>query len=136
MEKILPTSGWSETLGSGGAGDAVFQQGDQLFRIGGWRQTGVAGADDGESFAGGEMRESFFEGAGEMELWSFGSDAEDGFAEAEDAVGGGFEGLGGGIIRIAGDDDLQRMIRKKRGGEAVGGGGQGVLPGGGGERFR
>src|SRR5260370_26541401 len=112
MEKILPTSGWSEALGSGGAGDAVFQQGDQLFRIGGWRETGGGGEDDGESFAGGEMRESFFEGAGEMELWSFGSDTEDGFAEAEDAVGGGFEGLRGRIIGGTGDDDLNRMMRE------------------------
>ncbi len=33
-----------------------------------------------------------------MELWGFGGDAEDGFAEAEDAMGGGFEGLRDGIV--------------------------------------
>ena len=76
----------------------------------------MAGADDGEGFIGGEMRESFFEGAGERELRGFGGGAQDGFAEAEDAVGGGFEGLRRGIVRMAGDDHLQRMIRKKRGG--------------------
>src|SRR5258708_35839174 len=70
-----------------------------------------------------------------MELVSFGSDAQDGLAEAEDAVGGGFEGLGGGIVRMAGDDDLQRMIREKRGGEAVGGGEEAVLWGDAGEGF-
>jgi hypothetical protein len=33
-----------------------------------------------------------------MELGRFRGDAEDGFAEAEDVVGGGFEGLRGGIV--------------------------------------
>jgi len=70
-----------------------------------------------------------------MELRSFRGDPEDGFAEAEDAVRGGFEGLGGGIVRITCDDDLQRMIREKRGGEAVGGGEKAVLRGDTGESF-
>src|SRR5260370_25418445 len=70
-----------------------------------------------------------------MELLGFGGDAEDGFAEAENAVGGGFEGLRGGIVRRTGDDDLQRMIREKRGGEAVGGGEEAVLRGDAGEGF-
>src|SRR5713226_7573013 len=68
-----------------------------------------------------------------MELLGFGGDAEDGFAEAENAVGGGFEGLRGGIVRRTGDDDLQRMIREKRGGEAVGGGEEAGLRGDGGD---
>src|SRR6267378_3519668 len=122
-------------LRGGGAGDAVFQQGDELRGVAGWGEAGFAGTNDGEGFAGGEMRQGFFEGAGEMELRSFGGDAEDGFAEAEDAVGGGFEGLRGRIVRIAGDDDLQRMIREKRGGEAVGGGEEAVLRGDAGEGF-
>ena len=70
--------------------------------------------------------------------WSwgaFGSDSKDGFAEAVDAVGGGFEGLGGGIVRIAGDDDLQRVMGEERGGEAVGGGEEAVLRGDAGEGF-
>ena len=89
----------------------------------------MAGADNREGFIGGKMGESFLEDAGEMELGSFGSDAQDGFAEAEDAVGGGFESLGGGIVRIAGDYDLERMIGEERGGEAVGGGEKAVLRG-------
>src|ERR1700694_3446077 len=36
---------------------------------------------------------------------------------------------------MAGDDDLQRMIREKRGGEAVGGGEEAVLRGDAGESF-
>ena len=63
------------------------------------------------------------------------SDTQDGFAETEDAVSGGFEDLRGRIVRIAGDDDLQRMIREERGGEAVGGGEEAVLRGDAGEGF-
>jgi len=80
----------------------------------------LAGADYGEGFASGEMVESFVESAGEMELRRFRGDAEDGFAEAEDAVGGGLEGLGSGIVRIASDDDLKRVMCEKRGGQAIG----------------
>src|SRR5260370_113305 len=72
----------SSGLGSGGAGDAVFEDGDELLRVAdGWKAS-VAGADDGERLSGGEMRKSFLEGTGEMELRSFGSNAQDGFAEA------------------------------------------------------
>ena len=74
-------------LGASNAGDAVFEEGDELFGVADWRETSVAGANDSEGFAGGEMRKSFFEGPGEMELGSFGSDTKDGFAQAEDAVG-------------------------------------------------
>src|SRR5713226_9448911 len=81
----------AKRLGSSGADDTVFEEGDELLGIAGGGETGLAGADDGEGLTGGEMGESFFEGAGEMELGSFGGDSEDGFAEAEDAVGGGFE---------------------------------------------
>src|SRR5712691_7393074 len=62
-----------------------------------------------------------------MELRSFGSDAENGFAETEDTVGGRFEGLRGGIAGGAGDNNLQRVMGEKRGGEAVGGGEEAVL---------
>jgi len=51
-------------LGGCGAGCTVFEEGNQLFGIVGGRETGVAGADDGEGFVGGEMGQSFFEGAG------------------------------------------------------------------------
>jgi hypothetical protein len=63
-----------------------------LLGIAGWREAGLAGADYGQGFIGGEMGESFLERSGEMELRSFGSDTEDGFAEAEDTVGDVFEG--------------------------------------------
>jgi hypothetical protein len=49
---------------SGGAGDAVFEKGDELGGIAGGGKTGLAGADDGERFVGGKMGESFFEDAG------------------------------------------------------------------------
>jgi len=70
-----------------------------------------------------------------MKLRSLGSDAENGFAKTEDAVGGGFEGLRRWIVGGAGDDDLQRVIGKERGGEAVGGGEEAVLRGDAGEGF-
>src|SRR2546430_13106242 len=70
-----------------------------------------------------------------MELGSVGSDAEDEFAEAVDAVGGSFEGLGGGIVRWASDDHLNRMVGEEGGSQAVGGGEQAVLRGDAGEGF-
>src|SRR6266849_1865634 len=111
-------------LGNGGPGSAVFEKGDELFGIAGWRQTGLAGADHGEWFVRREMGESFFEGASEIGEQGAGSESlaavlgksEDGFAEAEDAMGGGFEGLRGGFVRGTGDDDLYRMMREERGG--------------------
>ena len=104
-------------------------------RVARWWKTGITGADDSERFSCGKMRESFFEGAGEMGGVIFRRDSKDGFAEAADAVGGGFEGLGGGIVRMAGDDDLQRMMGEERGGESVGGGEEAVLRGDAGEGF-
>ena len=112
----MPVRTFCNDLGSSGTGDAVFEEGNQLRGIAGGREACLAGADDGERFAGGEMRESFLESPGEMELRGFGGHAQNGFAEMEYAVCGGFEGLRGGIIRMAGDDDLHRMIREKRGG--------------------
>src|SRR5882762_1554901 len=70
-----------------------------------------------------------------MELGSFGSDAEDGFAEAVNAVGGSFEGLGGGIFRWASDDHLNRMVGEEGGSQAVGGGEEAVLRGDASEGF-
>src|SRR5258708_25358849 len=64
-----------------------------------------------------------------MELRSFGSDAQDGLAETEDAMGGALECLGGWVIGAAGDDDLQGMMSKERRREAVGGGEETVLRG-------
>ena len=43
----MPVGTFRNDLGGGGAGDAVFEEGDQLFGIAGWGQTGVARADDG-----------------------------------------------------------------------------------------
>lgn len=62
-----------------------------------------------------------------MEMRSFGSYSEDGFAEAEDAVGSGFEGLGGRIVGRAGDDDLDWVMGEERGGQAVSRGEEAVL---------
>ena len=78
----MPVRTFCNDLGSSGVGDAVFEEGNQLRGITGWREAGLAGTDQGEGFIGGEMRESFFEGAGEMELRGFGGHAQDGFAEA------------------------------------------------------
>ncbi len=103
-------------LGSSGADDAVFQQGDQLGGIAGWGETGLSGADNRQGFADGEMGKSLFESACEMKLGSLGGDAENGFAEAKGAVGGGFEGLCGGIVGGASDDNLYRMMGEERGG--------------------
>jgi len=105
----------------------VCKQGYQLFGIARGRQTGVAGADESEWFVSRKMRKGFFEGtrkSGELRAWSY---AEDGFAEAEDAVRGFFEGLGGRIVGFAGDYNLNRVIRKERCSEAVSGGEKAVL---------
>src|SRR5216684_4132893 len=119
----------------GGTSYAVFEEGNELFGVAGWGETSLAGADDGKGFVGGEMGESFVEGAGEMELGSFRSDAEDGFGEAVDAVGGGFEGLGGGVVGGAGDYHLNRMVGEEGGSQGVGGGEEAVLGGDAGEGF-
>ena len=96
----------SNRLRAGDAGDAIFEEGDELGRLAGWGKTGLAGADDGQRLAGGEMGKSFFEGAGKMELGSFGSCPQNGLAETEDAVDGGFEGLCDGVVRGTSDDYL------------------------------
>src|SRR6266446_5505274 len=70
-----------------------------------------------------------------MELRRFRGDAENRLAESEDALGGGFQGLRGGIVRGSGDDDLQRMMGEQGGGETVGGGEEAVLWGDAGEGF-
>lgn len=62
------------------------------------------------------MGKRFFECTGEGSELRAGSDAQDGFAEAVDPMGSFFEGLGSGVMRVAGDDDLNRMMRKERGG--------------------
>ncbi len=80
------------------------------------REARLAGADNGEGLIGREMWEGFFEGAREMELRGLEGDAEDGFAQAKGAVGGGFEGLCGGIVGGASDDNLYRMMGEERGG--------------------
>ncbi len=138
--KTVGTTFWEqrdrECSQSGGAGDAVFDERGELGGVAGGRQAGLAGADNGERLFQREMTEGFFEGAGKLELRSFGRDAKDGFAEAEDAVGGGFECLGGGIVGGAGDNNLQRVMGKKSGGEAVGGSEEAVLGSDTGEGFK
>src|SRR6202008_4841391 len=64
-----------------------------------------------------------------------GSEAKDGFAETVDAVGGGLEGLGNGIVRITGDDDLDWVMCEERSSEAIGGGEETVLRSDAGEGF-
>src|SRR6267143_74450 len=115
----LDHSNW---LGSCGAGGAILEEGNQLGGIAGWRKTGLAAANQGERFAGGEMGESFLQGAREIGERGSRRDSNNGFSKTEDAMCGGFESLGGGIVRFAGDDDLQRMVRKECGGKSVGGG--------------
>ena len=66
------------------------QQDFELLGIAGGRKTGLAGANDGERFARWEMRKSFLESAGQVQLRRFRRDAEDGFTETEDTMGGGF----------------------------------------------
>src|SRR5207253_5063024 len=100
-----------------------------------WRPARLTGADYGEGLLGWEMQQSFLESTNEMELRRFGSDTEEGFTEAVEAVGGGFEGLRGGIVYRAGDDDLQRMMGEECGGQAVSGGEEAVLRGDAGEGF-
>ena len=69
-----------------------------MLRVARWRKTGIAGANYGEWFADREMGEGFFEGAGEICERGTGNNSNYGFAETEDAVGSGFEGLAGGIV--------------------------------------
>ena len=111
----------SVPLASGSYCSRTAQQGHELVRVGSGWEASLAGADYCERLSGGKMRQSFFEGAGEICERSARSDSNYGFGETEDAVSGGFESLGGGIVPIAGDDDLERMMREERGGEAVGG---------------
>src|SRR6266576_6624231 len=109
----MPVRTFCNDLGSSGTGDAVFEEGNQLRGIAGGREACLAGADDRERCAGGEMGESFFESPGEMELRGLGGHAQNGYAEMEYAVCGVNEGLRGGIMRMAGDDEFQGMIRGK-----------------------
>jgi len=95
----------------------------------------LTGADDGEGLVGGKMRKSFFEGASERSKLRAGSDTQDGFAEAEDAVRSSFEGLRGRVACGAGDDHLKGMTGEQRCGEAVGGGKEAVPRSNAGEGF-
>src|ERR1700740_856936 len=70
-----------------------------------------------------------------MELGSFRSYPQNGLAETEDAVDGGFKGWCDGVVRGTSDDDLDWMMGEERGGEAVGGGEEAVLGGDAGESF-
>jgi len=138
--KTVATTFWEqgdrECSQSGSAGDAVFEERGELGGVAGGGEAGIARADEGERFFHGEMGEGFFEGAGKLELWGFGCDAENGLAEAEDTVGGGFECLRSGIVGGAGDNNLQRMMGKKSGGEAIRGGEEAVLGSDTGEGFK
>ena len=68
------------------------------------------------------MWKSLFEGASKSSELRTRTEAEDGLAEAKDAVGGGLEGLCRRVMRIAGDDDLNGMIREERGSKTIRGG--------------
>lgn len=73
------------------------------------------------------MGKRFPESARQSGELSAGSNAQNGLAEAEDAVGGILKSLRRGIIRITGDDNPNGMMRKERGGEAVSGSKKPVL---------
>ena len=62
------------------------------------------------------MGKGFLKGSGKSGELRAGSDAQDGLAEAEDAISCFFEGLRIGVIRIASDDDLNGVIGKECGG--------------------
>ena len=113
--------------GGRGAGCAVFEQSDQLRRVAGGRQASLTGANEGERLVGGKMRQSFFQRAGKMLEIGARRDAQHGFAEAEDAMGGELERLRDPIVGRAGDDNLQRVMSEERGGESVGGGEKTIL---------
>jgi len=125
----------SHSLGSGGAGGTVFEESGELGGIAGRREAGLAGADHGKRFIGGKMGQSFLERTGEMRERGAGRDAQNGFAEAKDAVGGLLESLRDRVVRRAGDNDLQRMIRKERCREAVSCSEEAILRGNPGEGF-
>ena len=79
----------------------------------------MAGAHDCKKFVGRNVRERFLKRASqssELRAWS---DAQDGFAEAEDAVRGGLQTLGRGVSCAASNNNLDGMARKQRGGEAI-----------------
>lgn len=101
------------------AGGAIFEKSGELRGVAGRREAGLAGADDGERFVGGEMGQGFLERTGKMREGSGGRHAQNGFAETKDAVRGFFESLRGGIVRGARDNHLQRMIGKECGSEAI-----------------
>ena len=84
------------------------------------------------------MRHRFFKRAGQIVQVEalIRTETENGFAEAEDAVSGGFEGLGGGIVRIAGDDDLDGVMGEEGGGQAICGSEKTVLGDDAGEGFQ
>lgn len=122
-------------LGGSCADGAVFKISFELAGVAGGRKAGLAGADDGLRFVEWQMRKGFFEGPGESGELRAGRDAQYGFANAEDAMGGFFESLGNMIIGIARDHHLNGMTSKQRGGEAVGGSEKAVLGSGTGEGF-
>ena len=111
----------------GAAGGAAFEVGDELGRILGRGQAGLSGADHGEGLIGREVPHGFLERSAREEGWSTRREPQDGFAQAEDVVGRGFEGLGGGIIGVTGDDDLRGVVREEHGREPVRGGEEAVL---------
>src|SRR6266480_4507789 len=74
---------------------AIRQEGRKLLEVVGRRQACLAGTDDGQGMFGVEVGHGFFLRAREKEFGRFRGDSEKGFAEAEDAGGGGFQGLRG-----------------------------------------
>src|ERR1700736_4638534 len=72
------------------------------------------------------MRKRFFQRACKSCEFCSRSYAENGFAETKYATRGQFKGLSHPIVRGAGDDNLQRVRRKRRGGKSIVGAEQAV----------
>ena len=87
----------------------MFEIRGELIRVAGRRKAGLVEADKRERLVSKKMREGLFESACKSRRLSAGSNAQNGFAEAKDTVGGILEHLRSRIIRIACDYDLNRM---------------------------
>src|SRR5438309_1461011 len=65
------------------------------------------------------MRKSFLQSSGEIGQCRVGSDAQDGFAETEDAMRSFFHSSGGGIVGGSSDHHLQRVMCEERSGQTI-----------------
>ena len=93
----------------------ILQQICQLRCVRRGRQTTLSSADNRDRFVRRQVRKSFFQRARESRGFCPWSYALYRFAEAKYAMRGQFERLCHPIVRGSGDDNLQRVMRKKRG---------------------